>query len=79
MKAAEGAGYWAAGPADHSAGPNWLCKTCMENALSPLCRIHRVSGTEPAQSPAEGTMEPEVALTLKEVRNLVEETEVLKE
>lgn len=50
----------------------------MENTLFPVHRINRVLGTEPAQGTAEGTMEPEVALTLKEVRNLVEETEVLR-
>lgn len=51
----------------------------MENTLSPIHRINRVLGTEPAQGTGEGTLEPEVALILKEVRNLMEETEVLKE
>lgn len=51
----------------------------MENTLSPVRRISHALGTQLAQGTVEGTMEPEVALTLKEVTNLVEETAVLKE
>lgn len=73
-----GQGSWAAGPADHGAGPNWLCSGCTENAPSPIRTLQPRVGHSACTGTGQGTVAPEAAHAFK-VRDLVEETEVLKE